>query len=73
MPTCWTRCAAPGWFRDVTFGEDASTTRTGTSAQVKATLRNIAISLHRQGGARNIAAATRAVFRDPDRFLHLIA
>ncbi|MCO5308409.1 MAG: ISAs1 family transposase [Austwickia sp.] len=55
------------WVRDVTFSEDASTTRTGTSAQVKATMTNIAISLHRLDGATNIAAATRAVFRDPQR------
>ena len=61
------------WVRDVTFGEDAATTRTGTSAQVKATMTNIAISLHRLAGADNIAAATRAIFRDPHRFLELIA
>ena len=33
------------WVRDVTFGEDASTARTGTGPHVMAALRNLAISI----------------------------
>jgi len=58
--------------RDVTFDEDRSQTRTGTSAQVMATFRNIAISLHRLAGASTIAQATCAIMRRPERFLPLI-
>ena len=59
--------------RDVTFDEDRSQTRTGTSAQIMATFRNIAISLHRITGATTIAQATRAIMRRPERILPLIA
>ena len=45
------------WVRDVTFAEDLSQIRTGHAPQVMATLRNLAISLHRLAGATNIAAA----------------
>jgi len=58
--------------RDVTFDEDRSQTRTGTSAQVMATLRNTAISLHRLASATTIAEATRAIMRKPERILTLI-
>jgi Transposase DDE domain len=58
--------------RDVTFDQDRSQTRTGTSAQVMATFRNIAISLHRLAGATTIAQATRAIMRQPERALSLI-
>ena len=58
--------------RELTFAVDASTARTGTSAQVKAILTIIANSLHRLDGARNVAAAARAILRDPGRFLNLI-
>ena len=47
------------WVRDVTFDEDRSQARAGHVPQVMATLRNIAISLLRVGGAENIAAACR--------------
>ena len=59
--------------RDTTFDEDRSQTRAGTSAQVMATFRNIAISLHRLAGATTIAQATRAIMRRPERVLPLIA
>jgi predicted transposase YbfD/YdcC len=59
--------------RDVTYDEDRSQARTGTSAQFMATFRNIAISLHRLAGATTIAQTTRAVMRQPERFLTLIA
>jgi predicted transposase YbfD/YdcC len=47
------------WVRDVTFDEDRSTVRTGNGPQVMATLRNIALNLHRLDGATNIAEACR--------------
>ena len=59
--------------RDTMFDEDRSQTRTGTSAQVMATFRNIAISLHRLAGATTIAQVTRAIMRRPERVLPLIA
>jgi hypothetical protein len=37
-----------------------------------ATLRNLAISIHRRHGAINIAAATRRVSRHPSRTLPLL-
>lgn len=44
------------WVRDVIFvGEDRSQIRTGHGPAVMATLRNLAISLHRAAGATNIA------------------
>jgi len=74
------RSNAPGlpdnsvhYVRDVTFDEDRSQTRTGTSAQVMATFRNVAISLHRLAGATTIAQATRAITRRPERVLTLIS
>jgi hypothetical protein len=56
----------------VTFAEDQSQIRTGNGPVVMATLRNLAISIHRQHGARNIAAATRRVSRHPTRGLPLL-
>jgi predicted transposase YbfD/YdcC len=60
------------WVRDVTFGEDASRVRAGNSPQVMASLRNLAISLHRIAGATNIAKALRHHARDALRPLHLL-
>ena len=60
------------WVRDVTFGEDLSQIRTGHGPIVMAALRNLAISIHRRHGATNIAAATRAVSRQPTRVVPLI-
>jgi len=54
------------WVRDVTFTEDLSQIRTGNGPAVMATLRNLAISLHRLVGASNIAAATRHLSRHPN-------
>jgi len=51
------------YVRDVTFAEDKSQVRTGSSPQVMATLRNTAISLLRLAGHTNIAKATRAMNR----------
>lgn len=53
------------WARDVTFGEDASTARTGTGPHVMAALRNLVISILRLAGHASIAAALRHTARDP--------
>ncbi len=60
------------WVRDVTFTEDLSQIRTGHGPAVMATLRNLAISLHRKAGATNIAAACRHLGRHPNRVLPLL-
>jgi hypothetical protein len=56
----------------VTFAEDLSQVRSGHGPAVMATLRNLAISLHRRAGADNIAAACRHISRHPNRVLRLI-
>lgn len=60
------------WIRDVTFAEDLSQIRAGHGPAVMATLRNLAISLHRRAGATNIAAACRHLSRHPNRVLPLL-
>ena len=60
------------WVRDVTFGEDASTARTGTGPHVMAALRNLVISILRLAGHASIAAALRHAGRDPARAFHLL-
>jgi predicted transposase YbfD/YdcC len=60
------------WIRDVVFAEDLSQIRTGNGPAVMATLRNLAISIHRLTGATNIAAACRHVSRHPNRVLQLL-
>jgi len=60
------------WVRDVTYAEDLSRVRTGGGPQVMATLRNLAISLHRLAGATNVAAALRHHARDARRPLQLL-
>lgn len=45
--------------RDVTFDEDRSRVRTGSGPRVMASLRNLAIAVHRLHGETNIASATR--------------
>lgn len=47
------------YVRDVTMGEDANRTRSGSGPQVLAALRNLAISKLRLDCASNIAAALR--------------
>jgi predicted transposase YbfD/YdcC len=58
--------------RDVTFDEDRSAVRSGTTPQVMATLRNAALNLHRLDGATNIAEACRTTAFDPRRGIHLL-
>jgi predicted transposase YbfD/YdcC len=60
------------WVRDVVFGEDLSQVRTGSGPQVMATLRNLAITLHRLAGATNIAKALRHHARNPRHPLTLL-
>jgi predicted transposase YbfD/YdcC len=60
------------WVRDVTFGEDASTARTGTGPHVMATLRNLVISILRLAGHASIASALRHAARDPARAFRLL-
>ncbi|MCX4410116.1 transposase [Streptomyces sp. NPDC059441] len=50
--------------RDRTFREDDSKVRTGTLLHAMASLRNLAISVFRQDGQTNIAAALRHTGRD---------
>jgi hypothetical protein len=47
------------WVRDVTPGEDASRVRTAAGPEVRAGLRNAAISLLRLSGRTNIAEGLR--------------
>lgn len=60
------------WVRDTTFGEDASQIRTGHSAHIMASVRNLAITLHRFTGATNIAKALRTAGRNPKIARNLI-
>ena len=54
------------WVRDVTFDEDRSQVRVGNAAHVMASVRNLAISIHRLAGAANIAKALRNAARHPN-------
>jgi predicted transposase YbfD/YdcC len=60
------------WIRDVTFGEDASTARTGTGPHVMAALRNLVISILRLAGHASIARALRHAAHDPARAFRLL-
>lgn len=60
------------YVRDLTYDEDRSRVRTGSGAEVMATLRNLAISLHRLAGHDNIAQATRHTTRDVNRAAQLL-
>jgi predicted transposase YbfD/YdcC len=53
--------------RDVTFAEDPSQLRTGTTPQVMAALRNLAIGVLCRAGQVNLAATLRYHSRDPHR------
>lgn len=60
------------WVRDVTYGEDHSRIRTGTTPRAMATLRNLAISALRLAGHTNIAQGLRHMSRDTTRPLTLL-
>ncbi len=53
------------YVRDVTYGEDNATVRTGSGPHVLAALRNTAITLLRRAGETNIAAAGRRYAAQP--------
>jgi predicted transposase YbfD/YdcC len=58
--------------RGVTFDEDRSQVRTGSSPQIMATMRNIALSLLRLAGWTNIKQATEKMGRRLDQVLTLL-
>jgi predicted transposase YbfD/YdcC len=60
------------YVRDVTFDEDRSQVRTGSSPQTMAAMRNIAISLLRLAGWTNIKQATEKMSRRLDQVLTLL-
>lgn len=60
------------YVRDVTFDEDRSQVRTGSSPQIMATMRNIAISLLRLAGWTNIKQATEKMSRRLNQVLTLL-
>jgi hypothetical protein len=66
MP-CIDLYAPPEKVRDVTYGEDASQTRTGSGPRAMAALRNLAIGTLTTAAHRNIVAATRHRARDATR------
>lgn len=61
------------WVKDITLGEDASQTHVGNAADVLAMLRNIAISLLRRDGHRDIAAQLRRYSSCPHEALALLS
>jgi predicted transposase YbfD/YdcC len=61
------------YVKDVTLGEDASQTHVGNAADVLAMLRNIAISLLRRDGHRDIAAQLRRYSSCPHEALALLS
>jgi len=60
------------YVKDVTLGEDASQTHVGNGADVFAMVRNIAISLLRRAGHRDIAAQLRRYSGCPHEALALL-
>jgi hypothetical protein len=60
------------YVRDVTYDEDHSQVRTGAAPQVMSTMRNIAISLLRLTGWKNIKQATEKLSRRLDQILALL-
>lgn len=60
------------WVRDVTFAEDCSTVRIGSTPEIMAALRNTVIGLIRTSGTTAIAATTRRLAAQPWDALALI-
>lgn len=60
------------YVRDVTYREDHNAIRTGNGPRVMATLRNLALGLHRRAGATNIASATRRADHDLNALINLL-
>ena len=55
------------WVRDLDFDEDRSQIRTASGPRIMASLRNLAVTILRLAGARNIAAALRYQARRSSR------
>jgi predicted transposase YbfD/YdcC len=68
----WTIENRAHYVRDVTFREDHSQVRVGSTPEVLAALRNVAIAVHRLHGAHNIASACRRTAAHPRRALALL-
>lgn len=60
------------WVRDVTFDEDRSQIRTGSAPRIFASMRNLAISLLRLHGFKNIASGLRKLSWNTELALSLI-
>jgi predicted transposase YbfD/YdcC len=60
------------WIRDYVFGEDRSCLRTGHGPQIMAAFRNLAISLIRRQGTRQITATRRHFAAHPRKALRLL-
>jgi predicted transposase YbfD/YdcC len=60
------------WVRDLDFDEDRSQVRTASGPRIMASLRNLAVTILRLAGARNIAAALRYQARRSSRPLWTI-
>jgi hypothetical protein len=60
------------WVRDVTFDEDRSPVRVGSTPQIMAALRNTVIGLIRATGTTRVAATTRRLAAQPWHALALI-
>jgi predicted transposase YbfD/YdcC len=60
------------YVRDVTPGEDACRVRTGSSPEVPAALRNVALHLLEGVPARSKAAATRRMAARPEEAIQLL-
>lgn len=68
----WSIENALHWRRDVVWQEDKSQIRTANSPHVMAILRNIAITLLKRAGYKNIAKATRKLRNHPDQALKIV-
>jgi predicted transposase YbfD/YdcC len=58
--------------RDVTFGEDRSSVRTGHAPQIMASLRNLALTLIHRSGTSEIASYRRHLAAHPTQALRLL-
>ncbi len=60
------------YVRDVTYREDSSQVRTGSTPRIMVTFRNLAIGLIRQAGHTRIAATIRKIRHDPRLLLAIL-
>jgi hypothetical protein len=66
-------CEVVHWQRDVVFGEDGHTARTGNGPVNLAILRNTVLTKEDPAGAPTGIAALRARARKPERALSMLA